>query len=109
LRETLLKADSLTQNKTWREGALHQAVKFKLKVCSHTNIGIVVLLDIRFMGKSLIRWMWLLIMEIVRVYLMKANKTFEGTADDICTQIGKQINSDLMGISKEKIQEPADK
>jgi hypothetical protein len=48
-------------------------------------------------------------MEIVRVYLMKANKTFEGTADDICTQIGKQINSDLMGISKEKIQEPADK
>jgi hypothetical protein len=47
-------------------------------------------------------------MDIVRVYLMKANKTFEGTTADICTQIGKQINSDLMGVSKEKIQEPAD-
>jgi hypothetical protein len=40
---------------------------------------------------------------------MKANKTFEGTTADICTQIGKQINFDLMGMSKEKIQEPADK
>ena len=48
-------------------------------------------------------------MDIVRVYLMKANKTFEGTTSDICNQIGKQINSDLMGVSKEKIQEPADK
>ena len=46
-------------------------------------------------------------MDIVRVYLMKSNKTFEGTTSDICTQIGKQINSDLMGVSKEKIQEPA--
>jgi hypothetical protein len=48
-------------------------------------------------------------MDIVRVYLMKANKTFEGTTADICTQIGKQINSDLMSLSKEKTHETADK
>jgi hypothetical protein len=48
-------------------------------------------------------------MDIVRVYLMKANKIFEGTTADICTQIGKQINSELMSLSKEKTQETDDK
>jgi hypothetical protein len=48
-------------------------------------------------------------MDIVRVYLMKANKTFEGTTVEICAEIDKQINSDLMSVSKEKIQETADK
>ena len=48
-------------------------------------------------------------MDTVRVYLMKASKTFEGTAAEICAQIGKQINSDLMDRSKAKTLETADK
>jgi flavodoxin len=44
-------------------------------------------------------------MDKLRVYLMKASKTFEGTTAEICEQIGEQINSDLMRLSKEKINE----
>jgi hypothetical protein len=33
---------------------------------------------------------------------MKASKTIEGTTAEVCAQIGKQINSDLMNLSKEK-------
>lgn len=40
---------------------------------------------------------------------MKASKTFEGTTAEVSAQIGKQINSDLMSLSKEKIHETADK
>jgi hypothetical protein len=41
-------------------------------------------------------------MDKLRVYLMKASKTIEGTTAEVCAQIGKQINSDLMSLSKEK-------
>lgn len=44
-------------------------------------------------------------MDTVRVYLMKASKTFEGTTAEICAHISKQINADLMDVSKEKTQE----
>jgi hypothetical protein len=41
-------------------------------------------------------------MDKLRVYLMKASKTFEGTTPEVCGQIDKQINSDLMNLSKER-------
>jgi hypothetical protein len=41
-------------------------------------------------------------MDKLRVYLMKANQTFEGTTAEVCAQIDAQINSDLMSLSKEK-------
>jgi hypothetical protein len=40
---------------------------------------------------------------------MKASKTFEDTTAEVSPQIGKQINSDLMSLSKEKTHETADK
>jgi hypothetical protein len=48
-------------------------------------------------------------MDKLRVYLMKAGKTFEGTTAEICVQICKQINSDLMRLSKEKMNETVEK
>jgi hypothetical protein len=48
-------------------------------------------------------------MDIVRVYLMRASKRFEGTTAEICAEIDKQINSDLTSLAKEKVQETADK
>ena len=48
-------------------------------------------------------------MDILRVYLMKASKTFEGTTAEICSQIGNQINFDLMRLYKEKMNESVDK
>jgi hypothetical protein len=48
-------------------------------------------------------------MDKLRVYLMRAGKTFEGTTAEICAQIGKQINSDLMRLSKEKMNETVEK
>ncbi len=36
---------------------------------------------------------------------MKASKTFEGTTAEVSDQIDNQINSDLMGLSNEKIYE----
>jgi hypothetical protein len=33
---------------------------------------------------------------------MKASKTFDGTTAEVSHQIGKQTNSDLMSLSKEK-------
>jgi hypothetical protein len=47
-------------------------------------------------------------MDKLRVYL-KGSQTFEGTIAEICAQIDKQINSDLMSLSKEKTHETADK
>jgi hypothetical protein len=41
-------------------------------------------------------------MDILRVYMMKASKTFEGTTAEICFQISEQINSDLTILSEEK-------
>ncbi len=41
-------------------------------------------------------------MDKLRFYLMKASKTFEGKAAEVSGQIGDQINSDLVGLSKEK-------
>jgi hypothetical protein len=41
-------------------------------------------------------------MDKLRVYLMKADKTFEGTTAEVSDQIGSQINSDLMSLSQEK-------
>jgi hypothetical protein len=41
-------------------------------------------------------------MDKLRVYLMKASKTFEGTTAEVSDQIGKQINSGLLSLSKEK-------
>jgi hypothetical protein len=40
---------------------------------------------------------------------MKASKTFEGTTAEVSTQIGKQIDSDLMSLSSEKTLGTADK
>jgi flavodoxin len=40
---------------------------------------------------------------------MKASRTFEGTTAEVCAQIGEQINSDLMSLSKEKTHETVDK
>jgi tetrahydromethanopterin S-methyltransferase subunit G len=47
-------------------------------------------------------------MDKLRVYLMKASKTFEGTTGEVSDQIGKQINSDLMSMSKDKTYETGD-
>ena len=47
-------------------------------------------------------------MDKLRVYLMKANKTFDGTTAEVSDQIGNQINSDLMSLSK-KNTETADR
>jgi tetrahydromethanopterin S-methyltransferase subunit G len=47
-------------------------------------------------------------MDKLRVYLMKASKTLEGTTAEVSDQIGKQINSDLMSLSKEKTYEIGD-
>jgi hypothetical protein len=48
-------------------------------------------------------------MDKLIVYLMKASKTFEGTTTEVSSQIGKQIDSDLMSLSNEKTLETADK
>jgi flavodoxin len=48
-------------------------------------------------------------MDKLRVYLMKGSQTFEGTTAEVCAQIDKQINSDLMNLSKEKTHKTVDK
>jgi hypothetical protein len=48
-------------------------------------------------------------MDKLRVYLMKASKTFEGTTAEVYAEIGKQIDSDIMSLSNEKTLEAADK
>ena len=47
-------------------------------------------------------------MDKLRVYLMKASKTFGGTTAEVSAQIGNQINSDLLSLSKEKTYETDD-
>jgi hypothetical protein len=47
-------------------------------------------------------------MDKLRVYLMKASKTFEGTTVEVSDQIDNQINSDLMSLSNEKTYETGD-
>ena len=47
-------------------------------------------------------------MDKLRVYLMKASKTFEGTTVEVSDQIENQINSDLMSLSNEKTYETGD-
>jgi hypothetical protein len=76
---------------------------------AHVDSRIAVVVDIRRMDKHLILWMWLVSMDKLRVYLMKAGKTFEGSTAEICTQIGQQINLDLMKLSKEKRNQTVDK
>ena len=41
-------------------------------------------------------------MDKLRFYLMKASKMFEGRAAEVSAQIGNQMNSDLVSLSKEK-------
>jgi hypothetical protein len=48
-------------------------------------------------------------MDKLRVYLMKASKTFEGTTAEVSAEIGKEIDSDIMSLSNEKTLEAADK
>lgn len=48
-------------------------------------------------------------MDKLRVYLMKASKTFEGTTAEVSAEIGKEIDSDIMSLSNEKKLEIADK
>jgi hypothetical protein len=48
-------------------------------------------------------------MDKLRVYLMKASKTFEGTTAEVSAEIGKEIDSDIMNLSNEKTLETADK
>jgi hypothetical protein len=40
-------------------------------------------------------------MDKLKVYLMKAGKAFEGTTTEVCEEIVKQIDSDLVDLSKE--------
>ena len=47
-------------------------------------------------------------MDKLRVYLIKAYKTFYGTTSEVSTQMGNQIDSDLMRLSKEKTYETDD-
>ena len=47
-------------------------------------------------------------MDKLRVYLMKASKTVEGTTVEVSHQIENQINSDLMSLSNEKTYETGD-
>jgi hypothetical protein len=60
------------------------------------------------MDKDLIRCMRVVSMDKLRVYLMKASKTFEGTTVEVSDQIDNQINSDLMSLSNEKTYETGD-
>jgi hypothetical protein len=48
-------------------------------------------------------------MDKLRVYLMKASKSFEGTTAEVSAEIGKEIDSDIMSLSNEKTLETADK
>jgi hypothetical protein len=48
-------------------------------------------------------------MDKLRVYMMKASKTFEGTTAEICSQIGEQINFDLTRLSEKKIDKTVEK
>lgn len=48
-------------------------------------------------------------MDKLRVYLMKASKTFEGTTAEVSAEICKEIDSDIMSLSNEKTLETADK
>jgi hypothetical protein len=48
-------------------------------------------------------------MDKLRVYMMKASRTFEGTTAEICSQIGEQINSDLTRLSEEEIDKTVEK
>jgi hypothetical protein len=41
-------------------------------------------------------------MDKLRVYLMKANKTFDSTISEVSDQRGNSVNSDLMSLSQEK-------
>lgn len=52
--------------------------------------------------------MLLISMDKLRVYLMKASKTFERTTAEVSDHIGKQINSDLLSLSKGKKYESDD-
>lgn len=51
--------------------------------------------------KHLIRRMLHVDMDKLKVYLMRAGKAFEGTTTEVCEEIVKQIDSDLVGLSKE--------
>ena len=35
--------------------------------------------------------------DLLRVHMLKAGKTFEGTTAEVCEQLGKQIESELNG------------
>ncbi|MEP0826630.1 MAG: hypothetical protein HRF40_14215 [Nitrososphaera sp.] len=48
-------------------------------------------------------------MDRLRVHLLRAGKTFEDTTMVVCEQIGKQIDSDLMKLSKRKSDDVAGK
>ena len=41
-------------------------------------------------------------MDKLRVYLLRAAKSFEGSTVEVCEQIGKQIDSDLAGLGGKK-------
>ena len=41
-------------------------------------------------------------MDHLRVHLLRANKSIEGTTMDVCEQIGRQIDSDLAIKSPKK-------
>jgi len=52
--------------------------------------------------------MWLVSMDKLIIYLIKASKTFECTTAEVSAQIGNRNNSDLMSLSKEKTCERVD-
>ena len=52
--------------------------------------------------------MLLVSVDKLRVYLMKVDKTFEGTIHEVSAQTGNQISSNLMSLFKEKTYETDD-
>jgi hypothetical protein len=92
-----------------REATLHYTTLPGLSLVLARMLIAEWLVDIRRCDKHLILWMRLVSMDKLRVYLMKASKTYEGTTAEICDQIGQQIDFDLMKLSKEKRNQTVDK
>ena len=50
--------------------------------------------------KHLILRMWILSMDKLKVYLIRAGKTFEGSTGQVCDEIAKQIDYDFALLLK---------
>jgi hypothetical protein len=52
--------------------------------------------------KRLILHLHMISMDKLRVYMLRAAKSFEGSTSEVCEQISKQIDSDLTILHDEK-------